>query len=186
MPHFGVVNYSDQALANVLSFSATRTDYEITYDVSSDTFTVNIAPTVIFLFVNKGGLYVCDMSTFVQRRAVAAVVTVQDNMSKFSKREIAGAENARELMRQLGYPSSRDMMDLIKSGGIMNSSVTAQDVYRASQIFGSDIASLKGKTVTVKSEGAKLESIPKPMSSPCILISCLLNETHTLLLFLPH
>jgi len=83
-------------------------------------------------------------------------------MTKFSKREVAGAENARELMRQIGYPSSRDLMDLIKSGGIINSNVTAQDVYRASQIFGPDLATLKGKTVTAKPEAAKIEYTPKP------------------------
>lgn len=102
------------------------------------------------------------MSRFTRRNAIAAVTTVEDNMTKYSKREIAGAQNAKELMRQLGYPSSRDLMDLIKSGGILNSSVTAQDVYRASQIFGADLASLKGKTVTTKPEPAKLEYIPKP------------------------
>jgi len=53
-------------------------------------------------------------------------------------------------------------MDLIKSGGIINSDVTAQDVYRASQIFGADLASVKGKTVTIMPEAAKLEYIPKP------------------------
>ena len=162
MEHFGVVNYSDQALANVLSFSATRADYEIVYDKLVDKFSVIISPTTSLHFVNRGGLYVCNMSRLASRIGVAAVTTVDDNMSKYSKREIAGAENARELMRQLGYPSSRDLMDLIKSGGIINSNVTAQDVYRASQIFGADLASLKGKTVTTKPEPAKIEYIPKP------------------------
>jgi len=74
------------------------------------------------------------------------LISVDDNKQKFQKREVLGAEQARDLLRKLGYPSERDMVKMISSGGILNSPVTTRDVRVARAIFGPDLATLKGKT----------------------------------------
>jgi len=48
-------------------------------------------------------------------------------------------------MRKLGYPSEMDMFQVVKSGALLYSPVTAQDIRNARAIFGTDEASLEGK-----------------------------------------
>jgi hypothetical protein len=55
-------------------------------------------------------------------------VTVQDNIRRYTPREVGQAQHARELMSWLSFPSSQSLVELIQSGGIMNSVVTAQVV----------------------------------------------------------
>ena len=89
------------------------------------------------------GLYLLCADTHGD--AVGLVMTVDDNKKRFQRREVAKAEEARELMRKLGYPSEKDMFQMVKSGALLNSPVTAQDIRNARAIFGADEASLKGK-----------------------------------------
>jgi len=88
MDHFGVFNYSDQALANVLSIAATWADYDIIYDIRIDRFSVVISPTTSLHFVNSDGLYVCNMSKHACRVGVTAGSTVDENTSKYTKRVV--------------------------------------------------------------------------------------------------
>jgi len=93
-------------------------------------------------------------------------MTVDDNKKRFQRREVAKAEEARELMRKLGYPSEKDMFQMVKSGALLNSPVTAQDIRNARAIFGADEASLKGKkkrkpSVIVDSEFLTTQEMPR-------------------------
>ena len=65
-------------------------------------------------------------------------------------------------MQELGYPSSKDLIELVETGGILNCPVTAHDIRRAERIYGPDIPSLKGKTKTQKPLDATVEYIPRP------------------------
>jgi hypothetical protein len=71
------------------------------------------------------------------------VTTVSDNESLFTKRQVEDAKKARKLMQELGYPSSKDLIELVETGGILNCPITAHDIRRAERIYGPDIASLK-------------------------------------------
>jgi hypothetical protein len=56
------------------------------------------------------------------------------------------AEKARVLYATLGYPSKKDFKWVIQSNQINNCPVTVQDVDAAHNIWGKNIAALKGKT----------------------------------------
>jgi hypothetical protein len=90
------------------------------------------------------------------------VQTVEENKSLFTKRQVEDAENARILIRRLGYPSVTDIRILIDKGGIINAPVTTYDVNFAQQILGPDIPTIKGKTKLVKTDPIKIEYIPRP------------------------
>ena len=51
---------------------------------------------------------------------------------------MAKAEEARELMHKLGYPSKKDLFQMVKCGALLNSPVTAQHICKARAIFGAD------------------------------------------------
>ncbi len=72
---------------------------------------------------------------------------MSERESKYSPYDVAQARKVREVMKQLGYPSTRDIIKMITKGMMINLPITAKDVIRSERIYGPDVASLKGKTV---------------------------------------
>jgi len=68
-------------------------------------------------------------------------------MERYSQHQIKRAEEARSLIRKLGYPSEADVIRLINHGGIYNCPITSKDLSVAYRIFGAELGVLKGKTV---------------------------------------
>ena len=154
----GEVFYSDKASANILSFAAmSDSGARIEYDHKQKRFTLcPKGSKLIYSFCrlpvpgSEGRFYSCDMSSMVStkktthRQESALVSTVSENMSKFTKREIESAGKAKELLARMGYPSVDSAMSILRSGN--NFSVSENDFRIAHQIWGKDVASLKGKT----------------------------------------
>jgi hypothetical protein len=88
------------------------------------------------------------------------VVTAAENKLRYTKREIEGATAARQLMAKLGHSSSQATVDILNMG-VMNCSVTKEDVRRADDIFGPSVAALKGKTRKMASKSSDLVLIPR-------------------------
>jgi hypothetical protein len=104
---------------------------------------------------NGDGLYTCNI-----KKGLTLITTVSNNEADYSTREVKAAQNARTLSRRLGYATPRDLIKMINNGTLLNCPVTTADVLRAENIYGRDIAALKGKTTrrssTPISEGEKL------------------------------
>jgi hypothetical protein len=64
------------------------------------------------------------------------VQTVEDNMKLFSKQQIAGAVQARDLFEKMIYPSTADFRVIVSAGGISGCEVTPEDVKAAEVIWG--------------------------------------------------
>jgi hypothetical protein len=109
-------------------------------------------------FGRKGNHYVRN---FTEEIARTAAPTIAQNESIHTKREVRDAREARVLSKRLGYPAERELTRMIHSGGLYNSPVTAEDVHRATHIYGKDIAALKGKSVQQKPLIIKVEYIAK-------------------------
>ena len=178
--YFGQVWYDPRVMANVWSFSEAKEAYDIDYDNKTNVFIVNVNKKVKLKFVNKaGGLYIHDASHLVPRDAVVKVqvaepprdppgeviqaTTVAENEQLFSPRQVKAARAAQELMRRMGFMSSKDEAAMLNAGSILNCPVTAADVYRATRIDGPDVASLKGKTTSKPSKIVKIEYLPRPV-----------------------
>jgi hypothetical protein len=73
---------------------------------------------------------------------LALVKTVDENMKRYTKREIGGTTRAREMLSRMGYPSSQQAIAMAESG--VNFYITAHDFRIAEAIWGADIASLLG------------------------------------------
>ena len=71
---------------------------------------------------STGRFYVCDASGMAgvkspyQPIEQAMVTTVRDNKLKFTKREIASAAAARELLARMGYPPVEMAIAMIRGG----------------------------------------------------------------------
>ena len=157
--YFGTVGYSPEAIANLLSWDTVAGMYEIEWNPEERTFSVHVDDNTVFKFHNREGLHVCSMTPV----EAVLVTTVADNIAKYTSRQVADAEKAKDLIRRLGYPSTQALIRLMKTGGLLDCEVTIHDVYRAHKIWGTDIATLKGKTKHTKNSPVRVEYIPRPL-----------------------
>ncbi len=83
-------------------------------------------------------------------KALAFVNTVAENKEGLTKRQIKGAEKARQLYSTLAYPSLKDFKWAVMTNQIANCPITVSDIDAAQVIWGKDVAALKGKTTRQK------------------------------------
>ena len=95
------------------------------------------------------------------------VTTVKDNMVKFTKREIASAAAARELLARMGYPPVEMAIAMIRGGN--NCTVSEADFRNAHTIWGKCLASLRGKTHKKSSPAADISLTPVPAQQQQLL-----------------
>jgi hypothetical protein len=106
----------------------------------------------------KSGLYAIKLNT-VQANFIN---TVQENMMKYSRRQVDRANKAKELYGIVGNPSIADFKIMIKFGLITNCQVTLEDINIATDIYGPDIAALKRKTVRKRPLPVRADFIKVP------------------------
>ena len=139
------VYYSEDALANILSWSKLSETMTLNWNQKDNKFTATTRDGIIYEFVcTDGGLYTCNFKKF--NKQIYLTTTVNENLADYSKREVKAADEARKLSRTLGYASPSELQRMIRNGTLINNSVTTADIARAEQIYGKDIAALKGKT----------------------------------------
>ena len=63
----------------------------------------------------------------------------------YTKKEIGRAIQARELLKKLGFVSYAEAKRVLNTGVMINCPLTSSDIDRAEEIYGPDVAQLKGK-----------------------------------------
>jgi hypothetical protein len=142
------VYYHRTGIANVLSLHEMAKRHHITYD-SRDrrgVFIVHTPTGNVEFKPSKKGLHYLDLATDKHQVEHMLVNTVAGNFEGFTKKEVAQAHAARRLQGMLGSPSEWDFNGMVREKLIVNCPVTSTDVQRAHQIFGPDLAGLRGKT----------------------------------------
>jgi hypothetical protein len=89
--------------------------------------------------------------------------TVSKNKQGLTKRQIKGADTARNLYKTLSYPSMKYLKWVIRSNQIKDCPVTVQDIDVALKISGKNIAALKCKTTQTKSIPVARNYVKVPM-----------------------
>lgn len=151
---FGEVYYCPTAITNILSLAEVDNKAKVSY--VNKCFKVETDNRVIY-FERKGNLHIwntCDS-------AKVMITTVEENKLQFNHREIGRAEEARDLIVRLGYPSVSDVITMLVNGGIMNSELKARDFANAEKIWGKSIGILKGKTTRKKSNSIFIPKDPE-------------------------
>jgi hypothetical protein len=155
LPHIGKVHYNPRGRGNILSEGRLKQHGSkiIRDDSTTDKIIVKTPSGAEFIFIRPANetRWFCDFS----KRESMFVATVEQNMMKYSKREVERAKLAREMQEALGFPTAKVMVDMVK-GHINNCPITAMDIARADDIWGRHIAEIKGKT-TQRSSGPPVE-----------------------------
>jgi hypothetical protein len=139
----GTVWFNPQAITYILSFSKLQNaGHALSYDYDADVYTLIINNHTYQFHQSLEGLYVYNY-----RRDAIATMTVKAKQRKYTPRQIANADKARALYHMLGCPSERVYKHMISNGLIKNTDVTTADIMCATDLYGPDVGSLKGKTV---------------------------------------
>ena len=83
-------------------------------------------------------------------------------MKGFTKCEAKEAQKAREAQAMLGHPTDRDFLGMVRGGMISNCPVTANAVKNAHQIFGPDLAGIRGRMVRRPPESVTTDYVQIP------------------------
>jgi len=167
------VYYHPKSLANILCMYDVERKFKVTYDSVISEFVVHLAPDKAARFSEKYKLHVFNQKAedkLSTAEGKAFVQTVEENESKYTKREVELAQLSIEAMRRLGNPSVKDFVHALTHGDITNSPITARDVHRAVAIYGPSLAVLKGSTVRRKPEQVKIDaSVIKPVQEGIVI-----------------
>jgi len=163
IPNYGTVWFNSNSLANILSLANVRKKFKVTMSTGPNDKTPTICVYKhngeIMKFVEHAiGLYVHCVSNksnhvndnLDSNYAYLFLNTTHDLERQFTRRQVQEARDARTLYVNLGRPYNNQFMKLIQSSFIANCPVTSEHVLRAQYIYGSDVASIKGKTSRIQ------------------------------------
>ena len=160
--------FNNQSLANILALCDVRRRVQVTLDTAQElAFLVHIPDGPPLRFVEHDtGLYIYlpdSNDVKIPVNAYSHLQTVAQNRQAFTRREVQGADNARTLYRHIGRPSQQRFEQYIRKGLIRNCPITLADVQRANDIYGPDIAYVKGKTTQKPPLAHIATRIPAPL-----------------------
>ena len=132
---------------NLVSLREVEDRYNVKYQQGID-FRIydRVSHKLIVVFKRgRDGLY----STLIRKRLGeiinVLVDTVHSRALKYTAREIKRAEQARDAVRWMAFPSDGGLQYDIMHGGILNNPITSHNLEIAADIFGADVASFKRK-----------------------------------------
>jgi hypothetical protein len=146
-----LVWYDPKGVTNILSLHIMKKYFRVRYDsCEDDTFIVSGRDGEEYHFEpTSNGLYaMVPTMGGPQEWGMAFVMTVKDQMEKYTKCEYEEAKLARQVQNIIMYPGVREYQSILEKNIIRNIPVTCKHVKAAEDIFGPNIGSLKGKTVT--------------------------------------
>jgi hypothetical protein len=90
--------------------------------------------------------------------------TVEENKEYFTADEIKGADNARKLQQEIGWPSIGAYKNIIKNNLVNNAEVTINNINRAELIYGPATPILQGRMTRQAPSTNKIEKVPLPLT----------------------
>jgi hypothetical protein len=75
---------------------------------------------------------------------------VEDNERLLSRRELDSAREARKLFKSMGYPSVKNMVNLVRHGKIRNNPLVTKDILNCVHLYGPDLARLRGMSTRAR------------------------------------
>jgi hypothetical protein len=156
IPGFGSALYAPDADMNGLALCEIESRYQVVYDQRvSVTVLLCEGYELVFDYIGALGCYAClfDDNVIDKLKELdtrfdyyAMISTTSENEANYTSREIKGAHKAREMMRRMYYPADSTMIRTLTKGAMLECPVTGKDVVTATEVYGKDVASLKGKT----------------------------------------
>ena len=157
LPGFGDAVYAPWAGVNGLAMCLIEDKYTVTY-FQQNRIEVRINDDFVlkFLYKAKLGCYACMFDEEIMLKLsehetrfnyhYCNMAMVSEQEQGRTTKEVTAARRARIMMRRLYYPADSALVRTITKGAMVECSVTGRDVVLATEVYGKDVASLKGKT----------------------------------------
>ena len=146
-----------------------RGKYRVTYDSNIEpTFLVHTEKGIVKFPKTKEGIYAINMKKKEQNKYhdktyITQVNTVNNNLSYHSRNEQVHAKRALALYNSLGMPTVTDLKNVIRMNLLQNNSVTSKDLDLMEEIYGRQVASLKGVTTRRSYKPSCDDTVELPM-----------------------
>ena len=169
-----LVWYAPDSVGNILALRDVRRLCRVTLDTAVEAvLIVHLLDNTVLRFVEHlDGLYLLvpsvNPTTNFPNYSYSCVSTVADNRAVFTRRELEGADRARQLYCTIGRPSQRKFEAILDHGSILNCPVTKADAQCANIIYGPDLAYLKGKTTDHPTSPHVPTQVPSPLPEEII------------------
>ncbi len=98
------------------------------------------------------GLHYHDVSDPKSNIKLMLVNTVRENSEGYTCHEVERAREVRRIQGMIANPTEREFAGMVREQLLTNCPVTICDVDNANQIFGPDLANLRGKATRTKPE----------------------------------
>ncbi len=108
------------------------------------------------------GLYYHDVSDASSNIELMLVNTVRENFEGYSCHKVKKAQEARRIQGMIANPTEREFAGMVCEQLLTNCPVTVRDIDNANQIFGRDLANLRGKMTRKKLECVRVEYVQIP------------------------
>ena len=136
-------------VATILPLKELEKLWQVVYDSRKNggAFVLRTDAGNIVIKNNDKGMPYLDLKDFEAEAALSLVQTVRGDMEGFTKREVEEARRACEVQGMWGHPTDRNFLGMVRGGMISNCPVTPTAVQNTHQIFGPDLAGIRGRMV---------------------------------------
>jgi hypothetical protein len=145
LPNFFEVFCSPEVKVNVLCFAEVEDMFEVEY-VEREGFIVRMPDEREIFFERRNKMFVAKIEDVAE-----VMATVAEKKIQYSTAEVKRAEVAYELLRNAGYPSAGELINMLGDGNVLDMpALTRSDVVRAYDIFGQPPEYIRGKLTKKK------------------------------------
>jgi len=155
------VKHSPYGIANVLPLNGAKQRHRVTYD-SEDlggVFQVHTNQGILEFKPSARGLHYHDVSDASSNIELMLVNTVRENFEGYLCHEVEKAKEAQRIQGMIANPTEREFAGMVREQLLTNCPVTVQEVDNADQIFGPDLANLRGEMTRTKPECVRVEYV---------------------------
>jgi len=157
---------NEGGIANIVPLEAIARIWRITYDsaggMNAGHFVIHTDQGNIKVQKNSKGMPYIDLDSVEGEVALDFVQTVRGNMEGFTRREVEEAREAREAQGMMGHPTDRDFLGMVRGNMVANCPVTVSTAQNANDIFGPDLAGVRGRTVRRPPEAVWTDYVQLP------------------------
>jgi len=157
-------------LANIISMADVEDLYPVTY-VQGESITVHMEDREV---VNhrRDKMYMADFSDWVvddedkvqELYTTLSLMTAADRERMYTRKEVHRSLEAGEFLRALGYPTEKEALNFLRDGNVTNIPFTVDEVKRFYDIYGPQVAGIRGRTThkhavrtVTEDSGSKME-----------------------------
>ncbi len=140
LPNFFEVYCSPEVKVNVLCFAEVEDLFDVEYRERQG-FLVRLPSGKEIIFERKNKMFVAKID-----QVASILMTIGEKKLQYSSAEVKRAEQAYELLKNVGYPSAAELINLLGDGNVLDMpALTRSDITRAYDIFGQPPEYVRGK-----------------------------------------